>query len=185
MQAVDSSATWFDAVLLGGILAVMLYGIGSYGLYEPHEGHFAGVGREMVTSGDWIVPHLNGAQYLNKPPLFYWLIAISYTIFGVQNEFAARLPLVLIGWSGVVLVWHWTRQLFGIRAGRIAAVMLACAAGWFLFCHQLLIDALLSVLNLAALYAMWKAIQSRDHRRWTLDRVCFTRLSGWRCWPRD
>lgn len=59
-----------DVLLLGAILCVMSYGIGSYGLYEPHEGHFAGVGREMVTRGDWITPHLNGAPYLNKPPLF-------------------------------------------------------------------------------------------------------------------
>ena len=160
----SARASWLDAALLGGILLAMLYGIGSYGLYEPHEGHFAGVGREMVTTGDWIVPHLNGAQYLNKPPLFYWLIALSYTIFGVQNEFAARLPLALIGWGGVVLVWHWARQLFGIRAGRTAAVMLLVAWGWYLFCHQLIIDALLSVLNLAALYMLWKAIQDRQRR---------------------
>src|SRR5476649_157162 len=115
----ESAASWLDAMLLGSILAVMLYGIGDYGLYEPHEGHFAGVGREMVAGHDWITPHLNGAQYLNKPPLFYWAIALSYTLLGVQNEFAARLPLALIGWGGVVLVWSWSRKLWGILAGRM------------------------------------------------------------------
>jgi 4-amino-4-deoxy-L-arabinose transferase-like glycosyltransferase len=59
----------WDILLLGGIFAAMLYGIGSYGLYEPHEGHFAGVGRETVLTGDWITPRLNGA-HSNKPPLF-------------------------------------------------------------------------------------------------------------------
>ena len=169
----DSKASWIDALLLGGILAVMLYGIGDYGLYEPHEGHFAGVGREMVAGHDWITPHLNGAQYLNKPPLFYWAIALSYTLLGVQTEFAARLPLALIGWGGVVLVWSWSRKLWGIRAGRMAAVMLAVSAGWYLFCHQLLIDALLSVLNLSALYLMWRAIGRRYERMaWVWFYLC-------------
>ena len=162
--APQSKASWIDVLLLAGIFAVMIWGVGDYGLYEPHEGHFAGVGREMVTSGDWILPNLNGAPYLNKPPLFYWMIATSYSIFGI-SEWAARLPLVLVGWCGVLLAWQWTRELFGIRAGRYAAIMLAIATGWYLFCHQLLIDALLSVLNLAALYVLWKAIESRT-RTW-------------------
>lgn len=140
----------------------MTYGIGSYGLYEPHEGHFAGVGREMVTRGDWITPHLNGAPYLNKPPLFYWLIAASYKITGSQDEWSARIPLALIGWCGVLLAWYWARKLWGPSAGRYAAVMLAVSSGWYLFCHQLLIDALLSVINLAALYFMSKAIVARN-----------------------
>ena len=150
-----------DVLLLGAILCVMSYGIGSYGLYEPHEGHFAGVGREMVTRGDWITPHLNGAPYLNKPPLFYWLIAASYKITGSQDEWSARIPLALIGWGGVLLAWYWARKLWGPSAGRYAAVMLAVSSGWYLFCHQLLIDALLSVINLASLYYMSKAIVAR------------------------
>jgi 4-amino-4-deoxy-L-arabinose transferase-like glycosyltransferase len=158
-----------DVLLLGGILCVMSYGIGSYGLYEPHEGHFAGVGREMVTRGDWITPHLNGAPYLNKPPLFYWLIAASYKITGSQDEWSARIPLALIGWAGVLLAWYWARKLWGVAAGRYAAVMLAVSSGWYLFCHQLLIDALLSVINLASLYFMTRAIVARTKTRpWVL-----------------
>ena len=98
-------ASWIDAVLLGAIFVVMTLGLGSYGLYEPHEGHFAGVGREMIARGDWITPHLNGAPYLNKPPLLYWLVSISYTLFGV-TEWAARFPLALVGWIGVILSWE-------------------------------------------------------------------------------
>jgi len=148
-----------DAVLLAAVLGVMTYGIGGHGLYEPHEGHFAGVGREMVTRGDWVTPHLNGAPYLNKPPLLYWMIASSYSLFGI-NTFAARLPLALIGWCGVLLAWHWSRRLFGAQAGRCAAIMLAVSAGWYLFCHQLLIDALLSVILLLSSYALWLALQN-------------------------
>ncbi len=159
--------TYVDVLLLAGIFAAMSWGLGSYGLYEPHEGHFAGVGREMVTRGDWIVPHLNGAPYLNKPPLLYWMVALSYTIFNTVNEWTARLPLLLIGWSGVLLVWHWTRQLWGLRAARIAAGMLTASAGWYLFCHQLMIDPLLSVEFLACSYLFWRITLNPENRnRW-------------------
>jgi 4-amino-4-deoxy-L-arabinose transferase-like glycosyltransferase len=161
--------TRLDIFLLGSILIVLLWGVGAHGLYEPHEGHFAGVGREMVTRGDWVTPHLNGAPYLNKPPLMYWIIASSYTIFGEINEWAARVPLALIGWCGVILVWHWARQLFGAKAGRYAAIMLAVSAGWYLFCHQLLIDALLSVLLLGSSYAFWKiTLKPESWPRWII-----------------
>ena len=138
-------------------LLIMLFGIGDYGLYEPHEGHFAMVGQEMVFQGDWITPHLNGAPYLNKPPLLYWLIAVSTKVFGA-NEFAARLPIGLAGWLGIVLTWKWTRQLWGIHSSRIAALMLSVTVGWFLFTHQILIDVLLSTLLLASSYFLWRSL---------------------------
>jgi len=153
--------TFSDIAVLGGILVVLLYGIGDYGLYEPHEGHFAGVAREMVLTGDWVTPRLNGAPYLNKPPLFYWLIALSYSARGI-SEGAARLPLALIGWLGVCMAWHWARELWGARAGRVAAGILGVSAGWYLFSHQLLIDELLCLLYLTSLYFLWKALTNRE-----------------------
>ena len=148
---------WLDLAVLMLALSIMLFGIGDYGLYEPHEGHFAMVGNEMVLQGDWITPHLNGAPYLNKPPLLYWLIAISTQIFGV-NEFAARLPIALVGWLGIVVTWKWTRQLWGINASRLAALMLSVTVGWFLFTHQILIDVLLGTLMLASNYCLWRTL---------------------------
>ncbi|MEI6234050.1 MAG: glycosyltransferase family 39 protein [Planctomycetota bacterium] len=156
--------SFWDIIVLGGIFAAMVYGIGSYGLYEPHEGHFAGVGREMVLNNDWVTPRLNGAPYLNKPPVFYWAIALSYTLFGI-SEWAARFPQALIGWLGVVLAWKWARELWGAQAGRAAACILGVSAGWYLFSHQLLIDELLSVLYLASLYYLWKALKDPDCAR--------------------
>ena len=64
-------------------LPIFLLGLGSPALYDPHESLYAEIAREMVLSGDWLTPHLNGTRYLDKPPLFYWLIALSYEAFGV------------------------------------------------------------------------------------------------------
>ena len=146
---------YLDILILVLTLGIITFGIGAYGLYEPHEGHFAMVGQEMLLRGDWITPHLNGDRYLNKPPLLYWFIAISTSILGT-TEFAARLPIALAGWVGIIVAWKWTRELWGIRASRIAALMLSVSLGWFIFTHQLLIDILLSTLILASSYFFWK-----------------------------
>ena len=163
---------WLDAVIFLLVAVWILYGLGSYGLYEPHEAQYAGAASEMLLRGDWVTSYLNGAPELNKPPLFYWLIAVSFKVLGhsgMPPEFVARLPLALIALGGVLLAWQWARELWGPRAGRCAALMLAVAPGWYIFSHQLLIDELLSVLILAALYLLWKAICARDSLwRWAL-----------------
>lgn len=161
----EKRPSWLDIVTLSAALVVLTFGLGEYGLYEPHEGHFAGVAREMVLRGDWITPTLNGAPYLNKPPLLYWLGAVSIQLFGL-SEFAARLPLAVSGWLGVVVAWKWARELWGLGAGRVVALMLSVTMGWFIFTHQLLIDALLSTLILATLYCLWRLVWEPKARYW-------------------
>ncbi|NEQ08882.1 MAG: glycosyltransferase family 39 protein [Moorea sp. SIO4E2] len=152
-----SSATtsWSDVMVLLLGLLVLIHGLGGYGLYEPHEGHFGGVAHEMLLRGDWITPHLNGSPYLNKPPLLYWLIATSTTLWG-STEYAARLPLAIIGWLGAIVAWKWARELWNPTAGRLAALMLCSTTGWFVFTHQILIDVLLATLLLATYYCLWR-----------------------------
>ncbi|MGD1922516.1 MAG: glycosyltransferase family 39 protein [Pleurocapsa sp.] len=157
MRLTIKNLRWIDLSILGLTLIVTLVGIGNYGLYEPHEGHFAMVGQEMLWRNDWITPHLNGSPYLNKPPLLYWLIATSTKIFG-STEFAARLPISLSGWVGIIVAWKWTRELWGISSSRITALMLSVTLGWFIFTHQILIDVLLGTLLLSSSYFIWKSL---------------------------
>ena len=157
---------WIDILVLLLALTITLLGIGSYGLYEPHEGHFAMVGQEMIWRNDWITPHLNGSPYLNKPPLLYWLIATS-TYFLGSTEFSARLPIALTGWLGIVIAWKWTRELWGIEKSRVCALMLSVTLGWFIFTHQILIDVLLGTLLLCSNYFLWRLIyQPRSSFNW-------------------
>ena len=157
MQSVklNKYVEWIDGVLLFAAFILLTYGLEKYGLFEPHEGHFAGVAREMILQGDWVTPTLNGAPYLNKPPLLYWLIATSFKLFGFQ-EFAARFPIALAGWLGVVVAWLWSRQIWGVIASRATVVLLSTGVGWFIFAHQLLIDELLGTLLLAMMYCLWR-----------------------------
>ncbi len=165
MQSVKHNkyVEWIDGVLLFAAFILLTYGLEKYGLFEPHEGHFAGVAREMILQGDWVTPTLNGAPYLNKPPLLYWLIATSFKLFGFQ-EFAARFPIALAGWLGVVVAWLWSRQIWGVIASRATVVLLSTGVGWFIFAHQLLIDELLGTLLLAMMYCLWRlTVQPKSH----------------------
>ena len=172
LRFVIKDLNWIDILILLLALAIVLLGLGNYGLYEPHEGHFAMVGREMVLRDDWIT--LNGAPYLNKPPLLYWLIAMSTTVLGT-NEFAARLPIGLVGWLGIVITWKWSRQLWGIKFGRIAASMLSVTLGWFIFTHQILIDVLLGTLLLASNYFLWRSLcEPKSYFNWLGTYTCLS-----------
>jgi 4-amino-4-deoxy-L-arabinose transferase-like glycosyltransferase len=175
--AIFTQSSWgWDGVLLIAAFILLTFGIGQYGLFEPHEGHFAGVAREMVLRGDWVSPHLNGAPYLNKPPLLYWLIATSYSLFGI-NEFAARLPVALASWGGVVIAWFWSRELWGIVASRVSALLLSISIGWFIFAHQILIDELLATLLLAMMYCLWKFAQWPKSTGWFIGTYLFLGLA--------
>jgi 4-amino-4-deoxy-L-arabinose transferase-like glycosyltransferase len=155
----QKSSGWIDVILLLAAFLLLTFDIGRYALFEPHEGHFAGIAREMVLRGDWVTPTLNGSPYLNKPPLLYWFIAISYKVFGI-NELAARLPIALAAWMSVVIAWRWSRQLWGKLASRAVVIFLSVSVGWFIFAHQLLIDELLGMLLLGMMYCFWRLLQN-------------------------
>src|SRR6266478_270657 len=88
----------------------------------------AQIARNMLDSGDWVTARLNGVAYLEKSPLKYWMMAVSYMAFGV-HDWAARLPVAL---SAVALCWL-TFQMgawaFSARAGFYAGLILATCVG--------------------------------------------------------
>jgi len=103
--------------------------LGRLPLIDPDESRYAEIPREMLELGDFITPHLNYVKYFEKPPLHYWLNALSFSVFG-QNEFAARFAGTLCGLLGVLLTYHLGRKLFGRRQGLLAALILGTATGY-------------------------------------------------------
>jgi 4-amino-4-deoxy-L-arabinose transferase-like glycosyltransferase len=79
---------------------ISFFRLGSVTLFDVDEAVFAQATKEMIENADWITPTYNGENRYDKPILFYWLMAASYKVFGI-NEFAARFPSAL---SGVLLV---------------------------------------------------------------------------------
>ncbi len=119
-----STLTPFSLTLLLIFCALFFFlGLGTFGLTDRDEGSNAEAAREMVASGDWITPTLNGAPRFAKPILIYWLISGSYLAFGV-SEFTARLPSALFGTLLVLMQYAFATRMFGPTVGLRAALML-------------------------------------------------------------
>jgi 4-amino-4-deoxy-L-arabinose transferase-like glycosyltransferase len=145
-------------------VAVYFGSLFSPALLDDADSTHAEAAREMFVTGDYVTLHVNGVRYLEKAPLPYWLVAISYHIFGV-NEFASRLPMALSVLLLGVLAVVWGRRAFGERAGIYAGLFVYTAAGVFLFTRILIPDVLLSLLIAASLYFFLTALQP-DTRPW-------------------
>ncbi len=124
--AVRSRLSWGLVTLVG--LGLFFPGLGVPGLMDPDEGRYAEIAREMLLLRDWLVPHLNLVPYLEKPPLVYWLTAMSLGAFGL-GEWAARLPSALAALAGLYLAFWLGRALWGERQGLWGAVVLATCGG--------------------------------------------------------
>ena len=144
---------------------LFLVGLGSTGLADPDEGRNAEVGREMLATGDYVTPHINGAVYLDKPPVFFWAVAGSLGLFGV-NEAAARLPSALAAIAGVALTVWFARRHFGARVAACAAAILALSPLYVVFARLVIFDMLLLVFTTASTLLFYEAMESESPRRW-------------------
>jgi 4-amino-4-deoxy-L-arabinose transferase-like glycosyltransferase len=95
-------------------------------LFDPDEGRYAEIPREMVASGDWVTPRLDAIKYFEKPPLGYWATATAFEMFG-QHAWTVRLWPALSGMLGLLLTFALGRRLFDQRAALLAVVVQASA----------------------------------------------------------
>src|SRR5258707_1668792 len=138
--------TWAMTFLMA--LTAIIY-VGSAGipaLLDDADSFYAEVAREMNVRLDWITPYANELRFLEKPPLFYWLISLSYKVFGITNVFTARLPTALAVVGLVFVTARIGQLLFGVRTGVLAGLALATSVGMFLFTRIILPDALFALL---------------------------------------
>ncbi len=119
-------ASWLRDLL---ILALLLgcffgFGLGNRALWSPDEGRYSEVAREMVATGDYITPRLDGVKFFEKPPFFYWLQSLAIKAFGL-NERALRLWPAMFALLSCLAVYCGARKLFGRRTAWIASLVLA------------------------------------------------------------
>lgn len=134
------------------------HNLGSYSLKEPDEGRYAEIPREMVETGDYIVPHLDYVRYFEKPPLLYWATALSFRVFGL-SEWSARLPNALAALLTVLLLYTAVARWFSAETALLSAVILISSFGFFAMARILTIDMLLSCtlfLSLVFLYDFYR-----------------------------
>ncbi|HZM91109.1 MAG TPA: glycosyltransferase family 39 protein [Blastocatellia bacterium] len=113
--------------------------------------------RETAESGDWITLHANGIRYLEKAPLMYWSIALSYKLFGV-NEFSSRLPIALSTLGLMLATMLLGNFAFGGKAGFYSGLCVGSCVGIFLFTRVLWPDVILTLLITMAFYFFLRAI---------------------------
>ena len=119
------------------------------------------IARNMLDSGDWVTARLDGVIYLEKSPLIYWLMAISYKIFGVY-DWAARVPMAL---SSIGLAWltaAFGRWAFGALAGFYAGLCMATCTGLFLFTRILIPDVMLTFTIALTMWAFLRVLDEEE-----------------------
>ncbi|HEX5394556.1 MAG TPA: glycosyltransferase family 39 protein [Rhodocyclaceae bacterium] len=150
-------------------VALLLWGLGDFGLLNNVEGMYAEIGREMLAGSGWqhwVVPHLNGVPYIEKPPLLYWSIAVSMSLFG-EHDWAVRLVSASAGMICLGFVYAYGRAMVGARFGFLAAFALGTSAGFVMMSKVAMTDALLSgYLTGALLLSQWALRQQRLRLLW-------------------
>ena len=161
-------------LLICALFAALLYlpGLGHPALWEPDEGRYAEIAREMVLSHDYVTPRDNWVRYFEKPPLVYWAEAGSITLFG-ENELAIRLPAALATIAEVVVTAALGEAMFGAAIGLAAGLVLATSPLAFGFARFATLDPALALFITASLGAFWAAsrtpaFRSSSSYRWIL-----------------
>ncbi|MCX5668483.1 MAG: glycosyltransferase family 39 protein [Candidatus Omnitrophica bacterium] len=132
-------------------------------LTDPDETFYAQTAKEMFLKGEWLTPTLYGKPQFEKPILFYWLIEISYKVFGI-NEFAVRFPCALFGFLGLVGIYLIGRLLFSNRAGIFSAVILATSLEYLILSIGCVTDMVLFTLMLfGVLFFFYGQIRKRGY----------------------
>jgi 4-amino-4-deoxy-L-arabinose transferase-like glycosyltransferase len=164
--ALSPTARWFWVIAL----AMAWFGALEYrALVNPDEGRYGEIAREMVVTGDWVTPRLNGLKYFEKPPLQYWATAAAISVFGEQ-AWVARLWTAFAGFAGILFTGFAVTRLYSSFAGVVASAVLASSLLWNLMGHFNALDMGVSFFLSAAVFMLCLAesneTSSAKSRRW-------------------
>ena len=139
-------------ILLGFCFLLFILGVGRWDLWNPDEPRYAQVAKEMVDRGDWVLMHVNGNTYEDKPPLFFWLIALSSFLWQGFTSFSARFPSAFLSTLTVLLTFFLGKKLYGSRTGFLSALILATSFEFAYLSTRANIDATLTFLTTASIF---------------------------------
>jgi 4-amino-4-deoxy-L-arabinose transferase-like glycosyltransferase len=139
-------------ILLSFCFFLFILGVGCWDLWNPDEPRYAQVAKEMVGTGDWIFMHVNGNTYVDKPPLFFWLIALSSSLWQGFTSFSARFPSGLFGSLTVLLTFFLGEKLYGSRAGFLSGLILATSFEFAYLSTRANIDATLTFFTTTSIF---------------------------------
>jgi 4-amino-4-deoxy-L-arabinose transferase-like glycosyltransferase len=133
-------------------------------LMDDVDSSHAQTAQHIIDSGNWVTTQTNGIRYIEKPPLPFWLVTISFKLFG-ENAFATHLPNALAILGLTWLAWLWARRAWDNRAGLYAGLAVLTSIGPFLFTRFIIPESILSLLLLSALYAILTSLEDNKPNR--------------------
>ncbi|EFK96921.1 Glycosyl transferase, family 39 [sediment metagenome] len=162
------------SVILLSILCgyLFFFRLGGLALTDPDEPFYAQTAKEMLSTGDWMTPQIYGKPQFEKPIFYYWLVAASFKLFGV-NEFAARFPSAVFALTGVIAIYFLGSLLFNRRTGMLAAIILAVNVEYIILSRACITDMVLAaLLSLGFLFFFYGYLKDRWYCH-LLSGACF------------
>lgn len=160
LTAKFSRLTWYQDILILMILITSLFTfmLGSRPLNVPDEARYTEIPLEMISSHDYITPHLDGIKYFEKPALFYWMQTGAIKLLG-KNNWAYRITTAMMAMLGCLLIYAGGRLLFNRRTGWLATGILTTNILYFTFAHVVTLDMTLSVFMTGTLLSFIAAMR--------------------------
>jgi len=157
---------WAQIVVLLGFCFILYFlNLGQWDLWNPDEPRYAQVAREMINGRDWILMHFNGKVYEDKPPLFFWSIALSSYLLQGFSSFSVRLPAALFGTLTVLLTFFLGKNLYSSRTGFFSGLILATSLEFAYLSTRANIDTTLTFFTTASLLCFLRWYQYHKGER--------------------
>lgn len=152
---------WKHQLLVLFLLGIVFLfsGIGNGRLWDQDETTYAQVAREMIQTGDWVVPRYDGQLLAHKPPLSYWAMILGTRLFGM-TEFGVRFFSAVSGLACVLVVFVLGRRMFGPQTGFLAGLILLSSLFFLVVSRSALMDAHLTLFVTCALWGFWEALRN-------------------------
>ncbi|MBI5044196.1 MAG: glycosyltransferase family 39 protein, partial [Nitrospirae bacterium] len=148
-------------IILSSLL--FFHKLGSYTLFDVDEAVFSEAAREMIETGDWLTPKYNYINRYDKPVLFYWLMASSYLVFGI-NEFAARFWSALMGVFLITVTFLFAKRADNKIYGLLSGFILATSIEIIGLAHAAITDMTLTFFIATSLYLFFLAMEGQNKR---------------------
>ncbi|MBR2525090.1 glycosyltransferase family 39 protein [bacterium] len=149
----------FLAVLCG---LFIFWGLDFYPLLDVDETRYAIMSRDLSQSKDWNVLLLNSLPFMEKPPLYFWLVAVSIKIFGSFSEFAVRFPIALISTIFVFATYYFGKTVLSRKFGLVSAIILLTSVFFLIFSHIAILDMILTTCISISLYCAFLSFRQKD-----------------------
>jgi 4-amino-4-deoxy-L-arabinose transferase-like glycosyltransferase len=140
---------------------LMLVGNLDHSLWTPDEPRVAEIAREMAVSGDYLIPHLSGKPFLEKPPLYYAVAGLCYRFWGTSCEGVGRIASVIFGLSTLLVVFWGARKVYNEQIAALSVLILATSYKFYETFHKIEVDNALVLFITIALFSFILAYQKK------------------------